>query len=74
MHILKEMAMKGELLFPAIGIKDCLTRSKFDNVYGHRHALSDSIMRATDVMIEGNAPFSVGKGYTFALCGCGARS
>jgi len=52
-HRLKEMAGKGELLFPAINVNDCVTKSKFDNVYGCRHSLPDSIMRATDVMIEG---------------------
>merc|ERR1712199_60048 len=48
---LKEMAAKGELLFPAINVNDCVTKSKFDNVFGCRHSLPDSIMRATDVMI-----------------------
>merc|ERR1712223_1728841 len=33
-HRLKEMAAKGELLFPAINVNDCVTKSKFDNVYG----------------------------------------
>merc|ERR1711966_196229 len=32
-HRLKEMAAKGELLFPAINVNDCVTKSKFDNVY-----------------------------------------
>merc|ERR1712224_549999 len=50
---LKEMASKGELLFPAINVNDCVTKSKFDNVYGCRHSLNDGIMRATDVMIGG---------------------
>merc|ERR1711897_81323 len=52
-HRLKEMAAKGELLFPAINVNDCVAKSKFDNVYGCRHSLPDSIMRATDVMIGG---------------------
>merc|ERR1712048_1271621 len=30
-HRLKEMAAKGELLFPAINVNDCVTKSKFDN-------------------------------------------
>merc|ERR1712100_147552 len=38
-HRLKEMAAKGELLFPAINVNDCVTKSKFDNVYGCRHSL-----------------------------------
>merc|ERR1711939_904569 len=52
-HRLKEMAAKGELLFPAINVNDCVTKSKFDNVYGCRHSLPDGIMRATDVMLGG---------------------
>merc|ERR1711981_798694 len=36
-HRLKEMAAKGELLFPAINVNDCVTKLKFDNVYGCRH-------------------------------------
>merc|ERR1712070_680974 len=52
-HRLKEMAQKGELLFPAINVNGCVTKSKFDNVYGCRHSLPDGIMRATDVMLSG---------------------
>merc|ERR1712199_123978 len=77
-HRLKEMAAKGELLFPAINVNDCVTKSKFDNVYGCRHSLPDSIMRATDVMIGGERALiagygDVGKGCAFAMRGCGAR-
>ena len=52
-HRLKQMAAKGELLFPAINVNDCVTKSKFDNVYGCRHSLTDGIMRATDVIHGG---------------------
>merc|ERR1712130_946436 len=77
-HRLKEMAAKGELLFPAINVNDCVTKSKFDNVYGCRHSLPDGIMRATDVMIGGKRCLicgygDVGKGSAFAMRGCGAR-
>merc|ERR1712032_520014 len=77
-HRLKEMAAKGELLFPSININDCVTKSKFDNVYGCRHSLPDGIMRATDVMIGGKRALvcgygDVGKGCAFALRGAGAR-
>merc|ERR1711959_253892 len=77
-HRLKQMAAKGELLFPAINVNDCVTKSKFDNVYGCRHSLPDSIMRATDVMIGGKRALvagygDVGKGSAFALRGAGAR-
>merc|ERR1712050_725926 len=77
-HRLKEMAAKGELLFPAINVNDCVTKSKFDNVYGCRHSLPDGIMRATDVMIGGKRAVvcgygDVGKGSAFAMRGAGAR-
>merc|ERR1712141_94754 len=77
-HRLKEMAAKGELLYPAINVNDCVTKSKFDNVYGCRHSLTDGIMRATDVMIGGKRALvcgygDVGKGCAFALRGSGAR-
>merc|ERR1711865_661560 len=75
---LKEMAAKGDLLFPAINVNDCVTKSKFDNVSGCRHSLPDGIMRATDVMIGGKRALicgygDVGKGSAFALRGAGAR-
>jgi len=77
-HRLREMAKAGELLFPAINVNDCVTKSKFDNVYGCRHSLPDGIMRATDVMIGGKRALvcgygDVGKGCAFALRGAGAR-
>jgi adenosylhomocysteinase len=77
-HRLREMAAKGELLFPAINVNDCVTKSKFDNVYGCRHSLPDGIMRATDVMLGGKRALvcgygDVGKGCAFALRGSGSR-
>merc|ERR1711948_174053 len=77
-HRLKEMAKRGELLFPAINVNDCVTKSKFDNVYGCRHSLPDGFMRATDVMIGGKRALicgygDVGKGSAFAMRGAGAR-
>jgi len=77
-HRLKQMAEKGELLFPAINVNDCVTKSKFDNVYGCRHSLPDGIMRATDVMLGGKRALvcgygDVGKGCAFALRGAGSR-
>merc|ERR1712203_314002 len=77
-HRLKEMAAKGELLFPAINVNDCVTKSKFDNVYGCRHSLPDGIMRATDVMIAGKKALicgfgDVGKGCAQAMKAAGAR-
>merc|ERR1712176_784491 len=61
-HRLKEMAAKGTLLIPAINVNDCVTKSKFDNVYGCRHSLPDGIMRATDVMLAGKKALICGFG------------
>lgn len=77
-HRLVQMAKKGELLFPAINVNDCVTKSKFDNIYGCRHSLPDAIMRATDVLIGGKTVIvcgygDVGKGCCAAMKGCGAR-
>uniref|UniRef100_A0A7S1KP40 Adenosylhomocysteinase n=1 Tax=Percolomonas cosmopolitus TaxID=63605 RepID=A0A7S1KP40_9EUKA len=75
---LKEMAQNGKLLFPAVNVNDCVTKSKFDNVYGCRHSLVDAIMRATDVMLAGKTCLvagygDVGKGCCESLKGQGCR-
>ncbi len=77
-HRLYQLAEKGELLFPAFNVNDSVTKSKFDNLYGCRHSLVDSIMRATDVMLSGKVAVvagygDVGKGCTQSLIGQGAR-
>ena len=50
-HRLKEMSVKGTLMFRAINVNDSVTKSKFDNLYGCRESLVDGIKRATDVMV-----------------------
>ena len=50
---LYQMQQAGDLPFPAINVKDSVTKSKFDNLYGCRESLVDGIKRATDVMIAG---------------------
>ncbi len=75
---LKQLAEKGELLFPAINVNDSVTKSKFDNIYGCRHSLPDGIMRASDVMIGGKMVVvcgygDVGKGCAQSMKGQGAR-
>jgi len=77
-HRLYKMMDEGELLFPAINVNDSVTKSKFDNLYGCRHSLVDSISRATDVMIGGKVAVvagygDVGKGCVQSLQGQGAR-
>lgn len=74
---LYQMVEKGELPFPAINVNDSVTKSKFDNLYGCRESLVDSIKRATDVMIAGKTAVvcgygDVGKGSAASLRGLGA--
>jgi adenosylhomocysteinase len=77
-HRLYEMMNAGTLLFPAINVNDSVTKSKFDNLYGCRHSLTDGILRASDVMLAGKVAVicgygDVGKGCAQALKGQGAR-
>jgi adenosylhomocysteinase len=77
-HRLYEMENAGKLLFPAINVNDSVTKSKFDNLYGCRHSLTDGILRASDVMLAGKVAVvcgygEVGKGCAQALKGQGAR-
>ena len=61
-HRLLEMEERGELLFQAINVNDSVTKSKFDNVYGCRHSLSDGIKRALDVLVSGKVAMICGYG------------
>jgi len=61
-HRLVQMEEKGELLFPAINVNDSVTKSKFDNVYGCRHSLTDGIKRAMDVLLSGKTAMVCGYG------------
>ncbi|NOR42091.1 MAG: adenosylhomocysteinase [Gammaproteobacteria bacterium] len=61
-HRLYEMQENNELLFPAMNVNDSATKSKFDNLYGCRESLIDSIKRATDVMIAGKICVVLGYG------------
>jgi len=63
---------------PAINVNDSVTKSKFDNLYGCRESLVDSIRRATDVMMSGKIAVvcgygDVGKGSAASLRTAGAR-
>ena len=77
-HRLYQMVERGELPFPAMNVNDAVTKSKFDNLYGCRHSLTDGILRATDVMLSGKVAVvlgygDVGKGSAQSLRGQGAR-
>ena len=77
-HRLYEMQENKALKVPAINVNDSVTKSKFDNLYGCRESLVDSIRRATDVMLSGKVALvagygDVGKGSAASLRSAGAR-
>jgi len=77
-HRLYQMMKEGKLAVPAFNVNDSATKSKFDNLYGCRESLIDSIKRATDVMVAGKICVvcgygDVGKGCAQSLRGQGAR-
>ncbi|RAU83901.1 adenosylhomocysteinase [Pontibacter arcticus] len=77
-HRLYERMKNGTLPMPAINVNDSVTKSKFDNKYGCKESLVDSIRRATDVMMAGKVAVvagygDVGKGSAASLSGAGAR-
>src|SRR6202000_3203677 len=77
-HRLYERMAKGTLPIPAFNVNDSVTKSKFDNKYGCKESLVDSIRRATDVMMAGKVAVvgsygDVGKGSAASLAGAGCR-
>ncbi|MBO9631588.1 MAG: adenosylhomocysteinase [Chitinophagaceae bacterium] len=77
-HRLYERMAKGTLPIPAINVNDSVTKSKFDNKYGCKESLVDSIRRATDIMLAGKIAVvggygDVGKGSAASLAGAGCR-
>jgi adenosylhomocysteinase len=77
-HRLYERMKNGTLPMPAINVNDSVTKSKFDNKYGCKESLVDSIRRATDVMLAGKVAVvagygDVGKGSAASLRGAGVR-
>ena len=77
-HRLYERMKNGTLVMPAINVNDSVTKSKFDNKYGCKESLVDSIRRATDVMMAGKVAVvagygDVGKGSAASLRGAGCR-
>lgn len=69
---IKEAIAAGTFKLRAINVNDSVTKTKFDNLYGCRESLVDSLKRATDVMIAGKVAVvagfgDVGKGSAAAL-------
>ncbi len=77
-HRLYERMENGTLPIPAFNVNDSVTKSKFDNKYGCKESLVDSIRRATDIMLAGKVAVvggygDVGKGSAASLSGAGCR-
>ena len=77
-HRLYERMAAGTLPIPAFNVNDSVTKSKFDNKYGCKESLVDSIRRATDIMLAGKVAVvggygDVGKGSAASLLGAGCR-
>ena len=66
------------MLCQASNVNDSVTKSRFDNVYGGRHSLSEGIKRALDVLVSGKVAMicgygDVGKGSAESLANERAR-
>ncbi|MCO5548928.1 hypothetical protein L7F22_002391 [Adiantum nelumboides] len=77
-HRLYQRQANGTLLFLAINVHDFVTKSKFDNLYGCHHSLSNGLTRATVVMLDGKVVVicgysNVGKGCAAAMKAIGSR-
>ena len=77
-HRLYHLEKDNALLFPAYNVNDSVTKSKFDNIYGCRESLADSLKRSMDVMIAGKTVLvcgygDVGRGCAQSMRGYGAR-
>jgi adenosylhomocysteinase len=77
-HKINEAIANGSFRLRAINVNDSVTKTKFDNLYGCRESLVDSIKRATDVMIAGKTAVvagfgDVGKGSAASLRALGAQ-
>jgi len=77
-HKINEAIANGSFKLRAINVNDSVTKSKFDNLYGCRESLVDSLKRATDVMIAGKVAVvagfgDVGKGSAASLKALGAQ-
>ncbi|MBN2449223.1 MAG: adenosylhomocysteinase, partial [Lentisphaeria bacterium] len=71
-HRLEQMQARGQLLFQAVNVNDSVTKSKFDNIYGCRHSLTDGLKRGMDILLSGKTAMvcgygDVGKGSAEAL-------
>ncbi|PXF42135.1 Adenosylhomocysteinase [Gracilariopsis chorda] len=77
-HRLRQRESNGSLLFPAMSINDCITKSKIENIYGIKHSVLNGLLCALDVMLAGKTVLicgfgDVGMGCAMAMKAAGAR-
>jgi len=59
---LRAMEAQGDLMWPALGVNESLTKHLYDNRYGTGQSTIDGILRATNILLAGK---------TFVVCGYG---
>lgn len=69
---------KGKMNFRVMDINGCVTKSKFDNIYGSRESMLEGIQRSLNIQIAGTESVvfgfgEVGKGSAQALRGLGSH-
>ncbi|OQV18328.1 putative adenosylhomocysteinase 3 [Hypsibius exemplaris] len=67
-HRLHQIAKAGRLPIPAINLNECVTKSKFDNLYTTRESVIESLKRTTDMMIGGKQALVCGYGDVGKSC------
>ncbi|PXF40775.1 Adenosylhomocysteinase [Gracilariopsis chorda] len=77
-HRLRQRESNGSLLFPAMSINDCITKSKIENIYGIKHSVANGLLCALDVMLAGKTVLICGfgdvcMGCAMAMKAAGAR-
>lgn len=73
-----EFINQSGLYFRVVDINGCVTKSKFDNIYGSRESMLEGIQRSLNIQIAGTEAVvfgfgEVGKGAAQALRGMGAH-
>lgn len=74
----REFINKNNMNFRVVNINGCVTKSKFDNIYGSRESLLEGIQRSLNIQIAGTEAVvfgfgEVGKGCAQALRGLGSH-
>ncbi|XP_055333763.1 S-adenosylhomocysteine hydrolase-like protein 1 [Paramacrobiotus metropolitanus] len=67
-HRLHQLVKAGKLPCPAINLTECITKSKFDNMFSCRESVVESLKRTTDMMIGGKQVLICGYGEVGKAC------